>query len=66
MIATALGGKLLRVVEVQEEGIVRPQPIYGVQMGMMKTTAAPTPIEVGTLDITSRIQLVAEIEVGAR
>lgn len=66
VIATALGGKLVRVVEVQEEGVSRPQPIYGVQMGMMKTASAPTPIEVGTLDITSRVQLTAEIEVGAR
>lgn len=67
VIATALGGKLVRVVEVQEEGVVRPpQPIYGVQMGMMKTASAPTPIEVGTLDIRSRVQLVAEIEAGAR
>ena len=29
-------------------------------------SSAPTPIEVGTLDVTSRVQLVAEIEVGAR
>jgi hypothetical protein len=28
--------------------------------------AAPTPIEVGTLDITSRVQLIAEVEAGAR
>ncbi len=33
-------------------------------MSMMK--ARSTPIEVGTLDITSRVQLIAEIEVGAR
>ena len=66
VIATALGGKLVRVVEVQEEGVSRPQPIYGAQLGMMKTASAPTPIEVGTLDITSRVQLTAEIDVGAR
>lgn len=65
VIATALGGKLVRVVEVQEEGVARPQPIYGTQL-MMKSTSVATPIEVGTLDITSRVQLVAEIEVGAR
>jgi hypothetical protein len=28
--------------------------------------AAPTPIEVGTLDITSRVQLIAEIEAALR
>jgi len=62
VIATALGGRLVRVVEVQEEGVTRPQPIYGVQMEMMKASSAATPIEVGTLDITSRVQLIAEIE----
>ena len=66
VIATALGGRVVRIVEVQEEGIMRPRPIYE-GLGMMKTTvAAQTPIEVGTLDITSRVQLIAEIETGAR
>jgi hypothetical protein len=66
VIAAALGGRLVRIVEVQEEGVDRPRPIYGEQMQMMKTMSAPTPIEVGTLDLTSRVQLVAEIEIGAR
>jgi uncharacterized protein YggE len=67
VIATALGGRLVRIVEVQEEGVQRPSPIYGVQMQAMKAMdTAPTPIEVGTLEITSRVQLIAEIEVGAR
>lgn len=66
VIATALGGRLARIVEVQEEGVDRPRPIYADQMQMMKTGSVATPIEVGTLDITSRVQLVAEIEIGAR
>jgi hypothetical protein len=33
---------------------------------MTTAAAVQTPIEVGTLDITSRVQLVAEVEVGAR
>jgi uncharacterized protein YggE len=67
VIAAALGGRVVRIIEVQEEGIQRPSPIYGVQMQAMKAMdMAPTPIEVGTLEITSRVQLVAEIEVGAR
>ncbi len=66
VIATALGGRLARIVEVQEEGVDRPRPIYAQQMQMTKTMSAPTPIEVGTLDITSRVQLVAEIEIGVR
>jgi len=67
VIAQALGGRVVRIVDVQEEGTVRPRPIYEAEMGAARTMAAPappTPIEVGTLDITSRVQLVAEIETG--
>lgn len=66
VIANALGGKLLRIVEVQEEGVQPPRPIYTDQFQMKAMSSAPTPIQVGTLDITSRVQLIAEIEVGAR
>ena len=66
VLATALGGRLVRIVEVQEEGVQPPRPIYADQYQMKTMAAAPTPIEVGTLDITSRVQLVAEIEVGLR
>ena len=66
VIATALGGRVVRIVEVQEEGVERPRPIYEGAMQMMRTNTASTPIEVGTLDITSRVQLIAEVEVGAR
>jgi uncharacterized protein len=65
VIAQALGGRVVRIVEVQEEGTVRPRPVYDLQQreGLMQArVAAPTPIEVGTLEITSRVQLVAEIE----
>jgi hypothetical protein len=30
----------------------------------MRTMAAQTPIEIGSLDITSRVQLIAEVQVG--
>jgi uncharacterized protein YggE len=66
VIATALGGRLVRIVEVQEEGVQPPRPIYADQFQMKTISAVTTPIEVGTLDITSRVQLVAEIEVGPR
>jgi uncharacterized protein YggE len=67
VIARALGGRVVRIVEVQEEGTQRPRPIYESQpQAMMRTAAEPTPIEIGTLDITSRVQLTAEIEVGPR
>jgi uncharacterized protein YggE len=63
VIAQALGGKVVRVVEVQEEGFQRPpQPLYQENMMMRTAAAQPTPIQVGSLDISSRVQLVAEIE----
>ena len=65
VIAQALGGKVSRIVEVQEDGFQRPQPIYQTAgLGMMRTGAVSTPIEVGSLDVHSRVQLIAEIEIG--
>ncbi|HEX9543611.1 MAG TPA: hypothetical protein VF955_00395, partial [Pyrinomonadaceae bacterium] len=62
-----LGGRVVRIIEVQEEGFQRPQPIYALdKLQTMRAQSAPTPIEVGTLDITSRVQLIAEVEVGGR
>jgi uncharacterized protein YggE len=66
VIAGALGGRVVRIVEVQEEGVERPRPIYQGQMQLRTMSAAPTPIEVGTLEITSRVQLIAEVEVGGK
>lgn len=63
VIATALGGRVVRVLEVQEEGFQRPQPIYqSGEFAMARAQAVATPIEVGSLEIRSRVQLVAEIE----
>ncbi|MCU1264174.1 MAG: hypothetical protein JWM21_492 [Acidobacteria bacterium] len=61
VIAAALGGKVVRVVEVQEEGFVRPRPLETANGGL-RLMQATTPIEVGSLDITARVQLIAEIE----
>ena len=61
VIAQALGGKVVRIVEVQEAGFERPRPTYEANASLMKT-AAQTPVEVGSLEITSRVQLVAEVE----
>lgn len=66
VIAAALGGRVVRIVEVQEEGFSRPRPIYETMQTMAMTKSVSTPIEIGTLEITSRVQLVAEIEAGAR
>ena len=63
VIAQALGGRVLRIVEVHEEGVrmMPPQPMVGyAEMGRQSNVA--TPIEVGTLEIASRVQLIAEVE----
>lgn len=64
-LAQALGGSFIRVLEVEEEG-ARPRPVYTAEYGAQRTMAAdsrPTPIEVGTLEVESRVRLVAEIEI---
>lgn len=63
VIATALGGRVVRVIEVQEEGLQRPVPIYQTQVAMARQEVS-TPIEIGSLEITSRVQLIAEVEAG--
>jgi uncharacterized protein len=64
VIAQALGGRVVRIVEVQEEGFQQrpPVPIYQTESFMAKRVAVATPIEVGSLDISSRVQLIAEVE----
>lgn len=63
VIATALGGRVVRIVEVQEEGFQQrpPVPIYQTETFMAKQSVA-TPIEVGSLDISSKVQVIAEVE----
>ena len=63
VIASALGKRVVRIVEVQEEGFQRPpQPVYQAEAFMAKRDNVATPIEVGSLDITSRVLLIAEVE----
>lgn len=65
VIAQTLGGGVVRVVEVQESGAARPPIIYARQeYSAAARTDTTTPIEVGTLDIKSQVQLVAEVETG--
>jgi uncharacterized protein YggE len=67
VIAQALGGRVTRIVEVQEAtDQPRPIPIYAETMRMKSATAeaTQTPVEIGTLDIRSHVQLVAEITTG--
>ena len=64
VIANALGGRVVRIVEVQEEGFQQrpPVPMMEAQTFALKRDSVATPIEVGSLDIGSRVQLVAEVE----
>ena len=62
VIAQALGGRVVSIAEVQEEGFVRPpQPVYQAESFLAKRDVS-TPIEIGSLDVTSRVQLVAIVE----
>lgn len=62
VIAQALNGRIVRIVEVQEEGTIRPRPVMDEMVQMRAAEGvANTPIEIGTLDIRSRVQLIAEI-----
>jgi uncharacterized protein YggE len=65
VMAQALGGRVGRIVEVQEASVGRPVPIYDVQAmrGSIasKEMMQATPVEIGTLDIRAQVQLVAEI-----
>ena len=40
VIATALGGRVVRIVEVQEEGVQPPRPIYADQFQMKAMAGA--------------------------
>ncbi len=64
VIASALGGRVVRIVEVQEEGFQQrpPVPLYQAEAMMAKRGDVATPIEVGSLDISSRVQVIAEVE----
>ncbi len=67
VIAVALGGRVVRIVEVQEEGFfMRPPVPYGpAEFAMARGgtgAQVQTPIEIGTLDVTSRVQVIAEVE----
>lgn len=61
-LAQALGGRVVKITAVQESG-GNPRPVIYAQREAM-TRAADTPIEVGTLEINSEVQLIAEVETG--
>jgi uncharacterized protein YggE len=59
-LATALGVKILRVLSVEETG-GQVRPVRPLAMARAQATAAPTPIESGTLDISASVILTVEI-----
>jgi uncharacterized protein YggE len=62
VLAQALGGRVVRILEVQESGTI-PRPLYqSYEATDAVRVAQATPIEVGTLDIRAQVQLIAEIE----
>ncbi len=68
-IADALGGRVVRIVEVQEAGAFRPPiiPINGrftAEFAAQRSAGVTpeTPVEVGSLEVRTQVQLVAEIE----
>lgn len=62
VIAQALGGRVVRIAEVQEEGFRQPIPVMQEVFATAKRADVATPIEVGDLEIRSRVQLIAEVE----
>jgi uncharacterized protein YggE len=64
VLAQALGGRVSRIIEVQESGTI-PRPVYqNYGLDQASRVAQSTPIEVGTLDVRAQVQLIAEIETG--
>lgn len=62
VLAGALGGRLVRVVEVQEGGGYA-RPVLSNLGGVMSSRAtAQTPVESGPLEIRAEVTLVAEVE----
>ncbi|MBA3632897.1 MAG: SIMPL domain-containing protein [Acidobacteria bacterium] len=62
-LAQTLGGRVLRIAAVEEVDR-NPRPVIYTRQETFAVKAADTPIEVGTLEINSQVQLVAEVEVG--
>ncbi|HLL76500.1 MAG TPA: SIMPL domain-containing protein [Pyrinomonadaceae bacterium] len=68
-LASALGGRVVRIVEVQEAtAFVRPVQVYDqIETYAAKgrvAQQAPTPVEIGSLDIRSQVTLIAEVATG--
>jgi len=58
-IATALGLKIVRILQVEEGGSGEVHPVR--EMAMAAAMRAPTPIEAGTIEVHARVSLTAEV-----
>ena len=63
-LAQTLGGRVLRIVAV-EEGGTTPRPMIYARQETFAAKVADTPIEVGALEINAQVQLVAEAEIAS-
>ena len=68
-IAQAMGGKVVRVVEQQEAGTTRTPTesavdysAYSGELQAAKMANRPTPVQSGALNVSSRVQIVVEIQ----
>jgi uncharacterized protein YggE len=62
-IAAALGLRIVRVLQIEELGVMAPMPINTrVFAAEANAAAAPTPIESGTIDFRATVTLTVEIE----
>jgi uncharacterized protein YggE len=60
-IAQAMGGKVLRVVEEQEQQGTGPQGFNDLR-GTYAYDATTTPMRVGPITVNSRVQLIVEVD----
>lgn len=62
-LASALGLKIVRVVRVEDGEPVRVMPVRAEMMmrSMAADSAAPTPVEAGTIDVQATVTVTAEV-----
>ena len=68
-IAQAMGGKVVRVVEQQEAGTTgtptesqADNSSYSMGLSVARMSVRPTPVQAGALNVSSRVQVVVEVQ----
>lgn len=63
VVAEALGGRVVRVVSLEEGGTIRPPvPVQYDRAAFKTAEAVSTPVEPGQLDINAQVQITVEVE----